>query len=355
MSLTTNNPFGYLLSSLNEQPILTGKTSVYLTSAGTLTSLGVSVEQLGTATFTSSGGTPVANFPITGGTRDLLNGGEVITHQGSGLELKDSTGSVGLTDFTVDTQNGVIDANVTLDGELAGNLPVFDLGPGVFGPTLTLTSAAAGAVDQTLGTSAITSSTAIGTAIVSPLINPYSIGTPSLQFISPTPPPPLGETAPIVGGDTAVTLGSASTLAELGVAVKTLGFASLDLSGLLPVANFPITGGSENAAGDLILHQGSGLALGNLVGMVSLSDFFIDTQNDVVDANVSLNGKSAGNLAVFNLGTNGALTLTAGAAAAVDKTLGLGTAITSMTPIGNATPGVIAGPPTFDAGLGHNA
>jgi hypothetical protein len=328
MSLTTNNPFGYLLSSLNEQPILTGKTSVYLTSAGTLTSLGVSVEQLGTATFTSSGGTPVANFPITGGTRDLLNGGEVITHQGSGLELKDSTGSVGLTDFTVDTQNGVIDANVTLDGELAGNLPVFDLGPGVFGPTLTLTSAAAGAVDQTLGTSAITSS---------------------------TPPPPLGETAPIVGGDTAVTLGSASTLAELGVAVKTLGFASLDLSGLLPVANFPITGGSENAAGDLILHQGSGLALGNLVGMVSLSDFFIDTQNDVVDANVSLNGKSAGNLAVFNLGTNGALTLTAGAAAAVDKTLGLGTAITSITPIGNATPGVIAGPPTFDAGLGHNA
>ena len=63
MSITTNNPFGYLLSSLNEQPILTGKTSVYLTSAGTLTSLGVSVEQLGTATVTSSGGTPVGELP----------------------------------------------------------------------------------------------------------------------------------------------------------------------------------------------------------------------------------------------------------------------------------------------------
>jgi hypothetical protein len=244
---------------------------------------------------------------------------------------------------------------VTLYGELAGNLPVFDLDPEVFGPTLTLTSAAAGAVDQHFGTSAITSSTTIGTAIVSPVISPYSDRHALTTIYFPTPPPPLGETAPILGGDTAVTLGSASTLAELGVAVRTLGFASLDLSGLLPVANFPIAGGSENAAGDLILHQGSGLALGNLVGMVSLSDFFIDTQNDVVDANVLLNGKSAGNLAIFNLGTKGALTLTAGAAAAVDKTLGLGAAITSMMPIGNAKPGIIAGPPTFDLGLGQNA
>jgi hypothetical protein len=55
---------------------------------------------------TSSGGTPVANFPITGGTHDLFNGGEVVNHQGSGLQLEDSIGSVGLTDFTVDTQNG---------------------------------------------------------------------------------------------------------------------------------------------------------------------------------------------------------------------------------------------------------
>jgi hypothetical protein len=121
----------------------------------------------------------------------------------------------------------------------------------------------------------------------------------------------------------------------------------------VPVANFPITGGSETPTSDLIAHLGSGLALGNLVGMVELRDFFIDTQNDVVDANVTLNGKSAGNLAVFNLGAKGALTLTAGAAAAVNKTLGT-TALTTLTPIGSATPGIVAGPPTPDFGFGHS-
>jgi hypothetical protein len=353
MSLSNNNPFGYLLSSLNEQPILTGKTSVYLTSAGTLTSLGVTVAGLGSTTVTSSGGTPVANFPVTGGTRNLLNGSESVLHQGSGLELSDSKGSISLTDFNVDTLNGTIDANVTIDGQLAGNVPVFDLGRGVFGPTLTLTTAAAGAVDTTLGTDAITSSTTIGTAIVSPLINPFSLGQPSLQFISPTPPPPAGTTAPIVGGATSVTLGSAAILASLGVAVKNLGFASLDLSGAVPVANFPITGGSEDASSAEILHTGSGIALGNLVGMVSLKDLFIDTKNDVVDANVELNGKSVGNLAVFNLGAGGALTLTAGAAAAANKTLGI-TALTTMTPIGSAMAGPIAGPPSVDFATGHS-
>ena len=60
----------------------------------------------------------------------------------------------------------------------------------------------------------------------------------------------------IIGGETAVTLTSASTLASLGVTVTALGSAKLNTSGPTPVADFPITGGMESSRGDVILHQG---------------------------------------------------------------------------------------------------
>jgi hypothetical protein len=249
---------------------------------------------------------------------------------------------VDLSDFRIDTQNHVIDANVSLDGTSAGNLAVFQIGSN--GSTLTLTTAAAGAVDQTLGTSAITPSTVIGSAQVSPEVGLASIGLPAplLQFISPFVPSAPTGTAPIIGGATAVTLTSASTLASLGVSVKTLGFGSLDTSGAVPVADFPITGGTEGPGGDVILHQGSGLSLSDKSGSIQLRDFLIDTKNHVIDANVTLDGTHAGNLAVFDLGANLALTLTQGAAGAVDNTLGTN-AFTTATPIGHATTSPIAG------------
>ena len=137
------------------EPIGGGNTAVSLTSATTLQTLGVSVTPLGSASLHTGGTTPVAEFPITGGTEGPGAGNDVILHQGSGLELSDSAGTLDLRDFLIDTQNGVVDANVTVNGQSAGNLAVFDIGSD--GASLTLTSAAAGVVNTVLGTSAITS------------------------------------------------------------------------------------------------------------------------------------------------------------------------------------------------------
>jgi hypothetical protein len=334
-------------AGVEEQPIVGGETAVSLTSASVLGSLGVSVTPLGSAQINTVDGTPVADFVITGGTNDRINGDEVILHQGSGLELKDAAGAIDVSDFRIDTESHLVFADVTVNGVSAGNLAVFDLAAN---GALAFTSAAAAAVDSALGTTAITASTVVGVADAKPVIQPFSIPLASVHHHSAGSTSPAGGTEPIIGGDTQITLSSASALTSIGVSVKALGFASLDTGGPIPVANIPITGGTEGpGSADVILHQGSGLELKDAAGTVDLSNFIIDTKNQVVDADVSLDGKSVGELAVFNLGANGALTLTSPAAAAVDTTLNT-TAITTATLVGTA----VASPLTSPAGhLGH--
>jgi hypothetical protein len=162
-------------SDFAANPIVGGDTAVTLTSAPALQSLGVTVTPLGSASLDTSGTTPVADFPITGGTEGPGAGNDVILHQGSGLELSDSNGSLDLKDFLIDTQNGVVDANVTVNGQSAGNLAVFDIASD--GASLTLTPTAARVVDQVLGTFAITSSTVIGTAAPSPVALPGGLAS----------------------------------------------------------------------------------------------------------------------------------------------------------------------------------
>ncbi len=321
-------------SYLATHPVIGGDTKVTLTSANTLQSLGVTVTPLGSASVDASGPSPVADFPITGGTKGP-GSSLVILHQGSGLELADSVGKLDLEDFRIDTRNGLVDANVLVNGQSAGNVAVFDIGAD--GTTLTLTPTAAGVVDETLGTTAVTSDVVIGTATPSPITGLFGFDWQSLRFIH------TADTQPIVGGNTAVTLTSASTLQSLGVSVTPLGSAWVDSSGADPVANFHITGGTEGPGSALvILHQGSGLQLADSAGTLSLTDFLIDTQNSVIDANVSVNGQSAGNVAVFKLGADGAtLTLTATAATVADKALGT-MAITSDVVIGTAAPSPFA-------------
>ncbi len=144
---------------------------------------------------------------------------------------------------------------------------------------------------------------------------------------------------PILGGDTAVTLTSAATLASLGISVKTTGSATLTANGANPIADFRITGGSAGPGSNaVILHNGSGLSLSDAKGTVKVEDFLIDTRNRVVDANVTVNGQSVGNVAVFSIGADGAtLSLTATAASVLDSTLGI-TALSSSTVIGIAAP-----------------
>jgi hypothetical protein len=317
------------------RPVLGGETAVTLTAAATLEALGVSAAPLGAATLDTSGAAPVADFPITGGTAgpgsDL-----VILHQGSGLELADSAGALDLSDFRIDTRNGVVDANVSANGQPAGTVAVFSIGTD--GATLRLTPTAAGVANQTLGTTAITPDTVIGTAMPSPIIDPGALGlSQGLSF--------SGDTRPILGGDTAVTLTSAATLASLGVDAAPLGAATLDASGAAPVADFPITGGTVGPDSSLvILHQGSGLELSDGAGTLDLRDFLIDTKNGVVDANVLVNGQSAGNVAVFKIGADAStLTLTPTAAAVANQALGT-SAFSPDTVIGTAAPWPVALP-----------
>lgn len=333
-----------------ETPLIGGTTAVTLTSAETLTSLGVSVSPLGSATVSTSDAGPVANFAITGGTQDDAAGGAVVLHQGSGLELSDTAGVVDLQDFRVDTINGVIDANVSVNGVSAGNVAVFSIGADA---ALTLTATAASVVDATLGTTAITPAVVVGTAAVAPVLYSYASGEDDLfgSFLGGSDASMVAsQFSPLIGGQTVIDLTSAATLASLDVTISPLGSASIEADGDQAFATFGITGGTlDSASGNaVILHQGSGLGLSDSAGTLSLSDFLVDTQNNVVDAHVVVNGVSAGNLAVFNLGADGALTLTMTAANVVDATLGT-QAITSSTVIGFAAPSPVALPGSYAA------
>ena len=53
---------------------------------------------------------------------------------------------------------------------------------------------------------------------------------------------------------------------------------------------------------------------------------------------VTIDGKSVGNIGVFNIGAGGELTLTSAAAGALDSTFGLGSTLTQATVVGIAAP-----------------
>jgi hypothetical protein len=65
-----------------------------------------------------------------------------------------------------------------------------------------------------------------------------------------------------------------------------------------------------------------------------------------------VDGKSVGNLAVFNIGSHDTLTLTAAAAAAADEALGT-SAITTSVVIGKAHPSPVALPGGIASFLSH--
>jgi len=106
-------------------PIVDGFTSVKLTSFASLAGLGIGVGGLGAATVSpGSDGTPLAYFPVTGGSIDTGSFAGTIEHVGSGLSLTKGATTVNLEDFTIYT------AGLKLDGLVNGGGPVqlFDIG-----------------------------------------------------------------------------------------------------------------------------------------------------------------------------------------------------------------------------------
>jgi hypothetical protein len=152
------------------------------------------------------------------------------------------------------------------------------------------------------------------------------------------------QAALITGGTTEVTVTIASTLSALGASLSPLGTATLS-PGTNPVVTFPITGGSTSLAGDLIEHNGSGLRITgtNPTTTVDTQNYLVDTGNELIDADISINGASQGNIGLFTLGSSGLsnvpLTLTLNAVTALNTAFGLSgmDALTTSTPIGTLT------------------
>jgi hypothetical protein len=322
------------------RPILGGDTSITLTAASVLQSLGVRVAPLGSAVIDDTSGDPVARFVITGGTEGPDDDTSVILHQGSGLQLSNQAGAVELRDFRIDTENSVIRSDVTVNGTVVGNIAAFDIGSD---GSLALTNTASGVVSQVLGSPSITPDVVISIAAPAAFVDPaclWDYGTPDnggMRFLeSPG-------THPIIGGETKVTLTSAATLQSLHIGVSPLGSAAIDPSTPDPVAAFPVTGGTlgPGESESVILHQGSGLELADSDSHVGLRDFLIDTQNQLVDANVTINDLSFGNVAVFEIGEGGTLLLTSAAANVLSDAFDAPAIIAGLA-IGTASPSPIA-------------
>lgn len=150
--------------------LATGGTTVDAAPALTaLGSLGVDVGLTGPA---SISGTEVT-FPVTVGRLGVRN---EIRHIG-GLEFSAGGTTVGLSRYTIDLDAGVLTAQVSVDGQVLGRVPVFDLAPtqapvltrrtfSVQGVKVDLTQGAADLLNKEFGVDAFTGDTPVGTARV---------------------------------------------------------------------------------------------------------------------------------------------------------------------------------------------
>ncbi len=161
-------------------PLSGGITTVQLDAAPVLSSLGVSVSLLGSATLASATPVPTVRFPITGGAiNPAVNPvpgvpAAQIEHVGSGLNLKAGAVSVDLQNFLIDTQSLTLFGKVTNNGTVVGDLiPLFAIGlSGVDGLpfSLALTETAAGALNSFFSVTAFTTGLAIGVAGTDPQV-----------------------------------------------------------------------------------------------------------------------------------------------------------------------------------------
>lgn len=163
------------------------------------------------------------------------------------------------------------------------------------------------------------------------------------------------QAVPITGGVTSVALTSASDLANLGISVSPLGNASLT-PGDPPVAAFPITGGDlDPGTGDAIIaHDGSGLRLSNSA-VVDLENFLIDTAAGILSGLVTIDGGVVGVIPIFDIGPGLALSLTDGAADALELAFQLDGIQLNGFPIGTASVSVQVPEPSTWLLLGFGA
>ena len=148
-----------------------------------LGTLGLTPGVTGTATLTDG----VLAFPITGGNVDYYDPAEdyrpyvqgEIDHEGSGITLTAGDKVVGLSDFVIDPGTSRLTGTVTLNGELVGNdVFIFNLDGSTLKPLETdadgnavlegtrvlISTDAAGLLNDTFGTDAVTDTLLVGIA-----------------------------------------------------------------------------------------------------------------------------------------------------------------------------------------------
>jgi hypothetical protein len=175
--------FGIGIGNARALPLAGDQTIVLLTSAGLLSSVGISVSPTGSAVIDLDiASRPEALFPITGG--ELLGLAGTIEHDGSGLLLAQGGTELPLGNFLIDTTQLLLFGDTPL-----GNVPLFDLGlctslAGTAeecidgdgsvlldGFKLSLTATAAGALSQVFGLPDLTG-TQIGVARIDARVVP---------------------------------------------------------------------------------------------------------------------------------------------------------------------------------------
>lgn len=92
---------------------------------------------------------------------------------------------------------------------------------------------------------------------------------------------------PILGDVTVVNPTIAPTLTSLGITPAPLGSATINANSFF---QFPITGGELDGLAGTILHEGSGVGLSTASTNVLLQNFIIDTVQQLILADVTLNG-----------------------------------------------------------------
>jgi hypothetical protein len=136
-------------------PIVGGITVVKLTSAPVLGGADVSVGVLGSALVSpGSDGLPLAFFPVTGGAIDTGTFAGSIEHAGSGLSLTKDGTTIELTNFVIDTVSLLLSGDVAFGATTLDDVGLFDIGlsgNAAYPFSLSLTSAAAGALTAVLG------------------------------------------------------------------------------------------------------------------------------------------------------------------------------------------------------------
>lgn len=148
-----------------------------------ITSLGLTPGVVGTATLTDG----VLAFPITGGNVDYYDPNEdyrpyvqgSIEHDGSGISLSNGTITVELTDFRIDPGTSQLFGTVSANGEKVGDdIYIFNLDGSTLKPlsqdadgnavlegtTVLISPDAAGLLNDTFGTDAVTDQLVVGIA-----------------------------------------------------------------------------------------------------------------------------------------------------------------------------------------------